>query len=90
MNLDNYINIYNYLSFSTLSNNLSTEQQKWLIQTTRPYFVQNQTLYKRNKLDINCPQQVIKINEIEKVLHDGHADIHSGHMGIENTYHKIT
>ena len=90
MNLDNYINIYNYLSSSTLPDNLSMEQRKRLIQTTRPYFVKNQTLYKRNKSNIDHSQQVIKINEIEKVLHDGHADTHSGHMGIENTYHKIT
>ena len=90
MNLDNYINIYNYLSSSTLPDNLSMEQRKRLIQTTRPYFVKNQTLYKRNKSNIDHSQQVIKINEIEKVLHDGHADIHSEHMGIENTYHKIT
>ena len=89
MNLEEYVNIYNYLDSLILPANLSMELQKKFIAKTKPYFIQHYQLYKRNRLNPDEPQQVVKINDVERILFNGHSESHSGHFGIENTYHRI-
>ena len=69
--------------------NLSSELQKKFITKTKAYFIQHFQLYKRNRLNPDEPQQVIKINDVERILFYGHSESYSGHFGIETTYHRI-
>ena len=87
MNLEEYVNIYNYLDSFILPANLSMELQKKFIAKTKPYFIQYYQLYKRNRLNSDEPQQVVKINDVERILFNGHSESHSGHFGIKNTYY---
>ena len=89
MNLEEYVNIYNYLDSLILPANLSMELQKKFIAKTKPYFIQHYQLYKRNHLNSDEPQQVVKINDVERILFNGHSESYSDHFGIENTYHRI-
>ena len=89
MNLDEYVEIYNYLDSLILPANLSSELQKKFITKTKAYFIQHFQLYKRNHLNSDEPQQVIKINDVERILFYGHSESYSGHFGIKTTYHRI-
>jgi hypothetical protein len=89
MNFEDYSNLTTYLTTYKTSDNLSTDKRQWIMANYRKYYIDNNILFKRNKKEPNRPQRVIKINEIEDVLRNGHSDLHAGHLGIENTFYKI-
>jgi Integrase zinc binding domain/Integrase core domain len=89
MNLEDYAHLSNYLSSLTVPDNLSLDKRKWINANHRKYHLNNNILYRKNARNVDQPLRVIKVNEIEDVLRDGHSDLYSGHLGIENTFHKI-
>jgi len=89
MDLIEYSQLVNYLDTLNLPEELSTKEQLKFKNKAKHYITRNEILYQRNKKDLNQPLKVIKSTEIEEVLFNNHSTTHTGHFGIETTYHRI-
>jgi hypothetical protein len=90
MDLLEYNQLVNYLNTLQLPENLTVKEQQKFRNKVKHYFMKNQTLYRRNNRNPEQPLKVIKITEIEEILFNEHSAIHTGHFGIEVTYHRIS
>ena len=90
MDLLEYNQLVNYLNTLQLPENLTVKEQQKFKNKVKHYLTKNQILYRRNNRDPEQPLKVIRITEIEEVLFNGHSVIHTGHFGIESTYHRIS
>jgi hypothetical protein len=84
-----YQNIFNYLTNFITPANLTIIELKAFKKQATQYFIQNGQLYKKNRYLPNQPLRVIQAHELETLLFDSHANILSGHFGIDGTYNKI-
>src|SRR5579884_839809 len=90
MELLEYSQLATYLDTLVIPEEIPEKDQQKFKNKAKLYLVKKGILYKRNKKEPEQPLKVIKINEIEEVLFNNHAAIHTGHFGIETTYHRIT
>lgn len=89
MDLIEYSQLVNYLDTLNLPEELSIKEQLKFKNKAKHYITRNEILYRRNKKDLDQPLKVIKSTEIEEVLFNNHSTTHTGHFGIETTYHRI-
>ena len=89
MDLIEYSQLINYLDTLNLPEELSVKDQQKFKNKAKHYIIKNEILYWRNKKDSEQPLKVIKSTEIEEVLFNNHSTTHTGHFGIETTYHRI-
>jgi len=87
MDLIEYSQLVNYLDTLNLPEELSTKEQLKFKNKAKHYITRNEILYQHNKKDLDQSLKVIKSTEIEEVLFNNHSTTHTGHFGIETTYH---
>ena len=88
MDLDNYIQIYTYLSTGKLPLDLTAKELTSLKKQTTHCLTQHNILFRRNIKNPLEPLKVIKATELESILHNLHGNILTGHFGIEATYNR--
>ena len=89
MDQKHYYNIYTYLVFQTLPEDVSPQQQQQLIKQANNYIVKNGVIFKKDKKNPHKLYRVIQKDEVTTVLYMMHNDPTSGHLGIEATFNKI-
>ena len=89
MNLDRYIQLYNYLESDKLPEEFTDYQKKQLINQARYFEIRHNLLYKRNRKDTEHPLRVIKWTEVEPILYMMHKHPTAGHLGTDAMYYKI-
>src|SRR5260364_218377 len=89
MNLDRYIQLYNYLESDKILEEFTDYQKKQLINQARYFEIRHNLLYKRNRKDAEHPFRVIKWTEVEPILYMMHKHPTAGHLGTDAMYHKI-
>ena len=90
MDINLYNNLYLYLTQSIYPQSSTPAEQLSIQKQARYYLVYNQLLYRHNKKQIDKPLQVIKITELEALLHNLHNEPFSGHLGRDVTFNKIS
>jgi Integrase zinc binding domain/Integrase core domain len=90
MDLIEYYQLVNYLETLQLPENLDLKEQRKLKNKAMHYLIDNNILFRRNKRNKDTPLKVIRSMEVEEILFNEHSMIHSGHFGIEATYHRIS
>src|SRR5260364_218760 len=89
MNLDCYIQLYNYLESDEIPEEFTDYQKKQLINQARYFEIRHNLLYKRNRKDTKHPLRVIKWTEVEPILYMMHKHPTAGHLGTDAMYYKI-
>ena len=89
MNLDRYIQLYNYLESDKIPEEFTDYQKKQLINQARYFEIRHNLLYKRNRKDTEHPFRVIKWTEVEPILYMMHKHPTAGHLGTDAMYYKI-
>src|SRR4051794_18986290 len=88
MDLDDYIQLYTYLSTGKLPLDLTAKEITSFKKQATHYLTQHNILFRRNIKNPMEPLKVIKATELESVLHNLHGNILTGHFGIEATYNR--
>ena len=88
MDLETYQQIYRYLITGDVPERWTTKQITTFKKQTTHYLIQNNLLFRRNNKNPTEPLKVIKITELENILHNLHSNILTGHFGIEATYNR--
>ena len=89
MDLNLYYNLVKYLSDLIYPESSTDGEQRKIRSQSKYFIVREGILYKKNKKNPQRPLWVVKINEVEIILQNLHADSLAGHFGIEATYHRI-
>jgi hypothetical protein len=89
MEQKHYFNIHTYLSFNTLPEDFSLQQQQQLIKQSKNYILKNNLLFKKDRKNDKRLYRVITKEELSTVLYIMHNDPTSGHLGINATFNKI-
>ena len=89
MNLDQYINLYNYIELDILPNELTDIEEKQLIRQARHFETKHGLLYKKNRKDPTQPLRVIKWTEVEPILYMMHKHPTVEHLETDAIYYKI-
>ena len=89
MNLDQYINLYNYIESDILPNELTNIKEKQLIRQARHFETKHGLLYKKNRKDSTQPFRVIKQTKVEPILYIIHKHPTARHLGTDAMYYKI-
>jgi Integrase zinc binding domain len=88
MDLEIYLQLYQYLNTGQLPNNMDIKQTTTFRKQATHYLIQNNILLRRNTKNPLEPLKVIKATELETTLHNLHSNILTGHFGIEATYNR--
>src|SRR5579884_3678113 len=89
MELLEYLQLTTYLNTLVILEEILEKDQQKFKNKAKLYLVKKGILYRCNKKEPEQLLKVIKVNEIEEVLFNNHAAIHTRHFGIETTYHRI-
>jgi Integrase zinc binding domain len=89
MNLDRYIDLYNYIETDKVPDDYTEIEKRQLIRQARHFETRHGLLYKKNRKDPNQPIRVIKWNEVEPILYMMHKHPTAGHLGTDAMYYKI-
>src|SRR5260364_430098 len=90
MNLDRYIQLYNYLESDKIPEGFTDYQKKQLINQARYFEIRHNLLYKRNRKDVEHSFRVIKWTEVEPILYMMHSHPTAGHLETDAMYYKIS
>ena len=89
MNLDQYINLYNYLESDTLPKEITDIEEKQLIRQARHFETKYGLLYKKNRKDPTYPLRVIKQTEVEPILYMMHKHPTVRYLETDAMYYNI-
>ena len=88
MDLEDYYKIYTYLNTLQVPEDSTVAQQVKLQRQASQYIIKDNILFWKNKRSSGPALRVVKTTELERVLHESHADVLAGHFGVEGTYNK--
>src|SRR5438477_790986 len=86
MDLNTHQQIFQYLKTGEVPKEWKTKQITIFKKQTTHYLIQNNILFCRNIKNPTELLKVIKITELENILHNLYSNILSGHFGIETIY----
>lgn len=89
MNLDRYIDLYNYIESDIIPDNFTDLEKRQLTKQARHFQTKHGLLYKKNRKDPDQPLRVIKWTEVEPILYMMHKHPTAGHLGTDAMYYKI-
>ena len=89
MNLDRYVDLYNYIETDRIPDYFTEEAKRQLIRQARHFQTKHGLLYKKNRKDPDHPLRVVKWTEVEPVLYMMHKHPTAGHLGTDAMYYKI-
>lgn len=89
MNLDRYIDLYNYIESDIIPDNFTDLEKRQLTKQARHFQTKHGLLYKKNRKDPDQPLRVIKWTEVEPILYMMHKHPTAGHLGTDTMYYKI-
>jgi len=87
MNLELYNGYLDYLSNLTFTGTTDENDQRLIRKTALNYFISNNILYRRHR---GQQRLVVPENRKEKVLQASHDHQLAGHMGVDNTYQRLS
>ena len=87
MDLQLYEGIKHYIKYRDFPTNVTNQLKNQINNKYRDYLLHEDKLYFNKK---NQRRLVIKENELENILHEGHSSISGGHFATEATYNKLS
>ena len=87
MDLQLYKGIKHYIKYREFPTNTTNQFKNQINNQYRDYLLHDDKLYFNKK---NQRRLVIKENELENILHEGHSSISGGHFATEATYNKLS
>src|SRR5215813_2672200 len=89
MDLEQYNNIFNYLTQKQYPSNFNQHQKHKLTNQASNYEIKNNFIYKKDKRKSNNLLRVIRRHEIEPVLFMFHNDPTAAHFAVDAMFEKI-
>jgi hypothetical protein len=84
-----YTELYNYLMEQTFPEGLSSRDQRKMIARAKHLFVRDGKIYKRGRKKDDPPVRLIRREEVERILHNVHADPMAGHFSFKGTLKRV-
>ena len=89
MNLDRYINLYNYIETDRIPDSFTEEAKRQLIRQAKHFQIKHELLYKKNHKDAGHPLRVIKWTKVEPILYMMHKHPIARYLETDTMYYKI-